>query len=621
MGTASFPGGKGFALNPIAAHKGAARPPRAKRKDYVSAFADVMAQFISRDSSKVLPLVPECLVSDFASLRSELWLWDAASSSACLAYSAGIEAGRQRKNASLSDGPIGKVAQTRKPLENIALSSLSDADKEFDSRAGLRNISAYPLIARGELIGVLANYTKEPADPELLSWWAIYAEVCSVTVHGVRDQAESRKTITQLSLLFEATRLLNSTLDLAELLELILKIARTELKADRGSVFLADHKTKELWSIVASGLDHEEIRIPIGRGVAGMVAASGDIINVEDAYSLPYFDSSYDKKFGYTTRSLLCLPVRHFDGEIVGVIQLLNKGGASRFTSDDVDFLNKLSGHMAMALEKARLHREIVEKQRLEKEMALARTIQRSLLPEAPPIVPGYELAVLNEPCFEVGGDYYDFLNLGPQTLLLVIADVEGKGVSSALIMSNLQATLRALVMHLHSLEVLALSLNEMIYNDTKSEKYLSIFLGLVDTRHSGLHYINAGHVPPILINGETGKYKLLEEGGTVVGLFPTAEYNRGSASLEPGDVLVCCTDGILEAMNAQEDEYGNERLAQCVASHRTKPAQAIVDAVLAEVSEFSRSGTHMDDKVLMIMKVTQAGVVETASNKKTISL
>ncbi|HTC93419.1 MAG TPA: SpoIIE family protein phosphatase [Terriglobales bacterium] len=597
----------------MVAHKGAARPSRAKRKDYVAAFADVVARFIAEDSSKILPLVPEFMVSDFASLRSELWLWDAACSSARLAHSAGIEAGRLHKDVSPGSGAIGKVAQTRKPLENIALSSLSDFDKEFASRVGLRNISAFPLMARGELIGVLANYSKETADPEVLNWWRLYAEVCSVAVHGVLNQAGSLKTITQLSLLFEATRLLNSTLDLAELLELILKIARTELKADRGSVFLADHKTKELWSIVASGLDHEEIRIPIGRGVAGMVAASGDIINVEDAYSLPYFDSSYDKKFGYTTRSLLCLPIRHFDGEIVGVIQLLNKGGASRFTSDDVDFLNKLSGHMAMALEKARLHREIVEKQRMEKEMALARTIQRSLLPEAPPVVPGYELAVLNEPCFEVGGDYYDFLNLGPQTLLLVIADVEGKGVSSALIMSNLQATLRALVMHLHSLEVLALSLNEMIYNDTKSEKYLSIFLGLVDTRRSGLHYINAGHVPPILINGETGKYKLLEEGGTVVGLFPTAEYNRGSASLTPGDVLVCCTDGILEAMNAQEDEYGTERLAECVASHRVKPAQAIVDAVLAEVSEFSRSGTHIDDKVLMIMKVTQVGVVETA--------
>src|SRR5262249_35779049 len=226
---------------------------------------------------------------------------------------------------------------------------------------------------------------------------------------------------------------------------------------------------------------------------------------------------------------------------------------------------------MALALENAKLHRDSLEKQRLEKELALARQIQRSLLPDAPPVVPGYEIAVLNEPCFEVGGDYYDFLNLGPQSLLLVVADVEGKGVSSALVMSNLQATLRALVMHLHSLEVLTLSLNEMIFNDTKSSKFLSVFLGLIDTRRNGLHYINAGHVPPILIHGEQGEYKLLQEGGTVVGLFPQAEYRRGSIKLATGDILVCCTDGILEAANAQEDEYGTERLAACVARNRKK--------------------------------------------------
>src|SRR5205823_7102792 len=465
-----------------------------------------------------------------------------------------------------------------------------------------------------------AGYTRAEADSELLRWWQLYVELCAVAAHEVLSEAQSQKTITQLSLLFEATRLLNSTLDLSELLELILKIARTEVKADRGSVFLVDRRAEELWSIVASGLDHQEIRVPFGRGVAGMVGQTGQPINVEDAYSLPYFDPGYDKKFGYTTRSLMCLPIRHHDGQIVGVIQLLNKQGASKFTGDDEEFLTKLSGHMAMALENARLHREIVEKQRLEKEMALARQIQRSLLPEAPPIVPGYEISVLNEPCFEVGGDYYDFLNLGPRTPRLVIADVEGKGASSPLVMSNLQATLRALVMHLHSLEVLALSLNEMIYNDTKSEKFLSIFLGLVDTRRSGLHYINAGHVPPILISGATGEYKLLEEGGTVIGLFPRAEYTRGAAGLAPGDILVCCTDGILEAMDLKEEEYGNDRLAACVSKHRSKSAQMIVESVLADVNEYSRGGAHIDDKVLMVMKVTKAGFDSASSKPKPVT-
>ena len=420
------------------------------------------------------------------------------------------------------------------------------------------------------------------------------------------------KQVQQLSLLFEATRLLNSTLDLAELLDLILKIARTEVKADRGSVFIVDNKAKQLFTVVASGLDRQEIRVPFGTGVSGRVAESGEMINVADAYTLPFFEQSFDQKFNYRTRSLLCMPIRHRTGEIVGVLQLLNRTSGEQFTADDIDFLNKLSGHVAMALENARLHKEMLEKQRLERDLGLARNIQRGLLPEAPPTVPGFELAVINEMCYDVGGDYYDFLSLGPHTLLLVVADVEGKGVASALVMSNLQATLRALVMHLHSLEVLALSVNDMICADTRRGKFMSMFLGLVDTRGNKLHYINAGHCPPILIDGETGRHKLLDKGGTVVGMFPDAVYQRGSERLKRGDILVACTDGILEACDTKDDEFGEERLAEAVAKLRTRPAQHIVDTVLKEVDEYSKGGQNIDDKVLMVLKVTADAAQET---------
>jgi sigma-B regulation protein RsbU (phosphoserine phosphatase) len=585
---------------------------RPDRKDYVQSFANLIGSFTVANIEELLAQIPAVLVSDFEAARAELWLWDTATESAYLVHAAGVEAERRQDFASAGTGVIGKVGQAQKSIENIVLSTFGGEDQEFAKRTGLTHIFCFPIISNSKPLAILAAYSRGEVHGNLLEWWRMYAEICRVKVPDLMAAEEQQKQITQLSLLFEATRLLNSTLDLAELLELILKIASKEVKADRGSVFLVDTLNHQLWSIVASGLQQQEIRIPFGTGVAGHVAETGEMINTDDVYKIPFFDPTFDSKFGYKTKSLLCLPIKHHTGEIVGVIQLLNKIGAPAFTAEDQDFLDKLSGHMAMALENAQLHRDQLVKQRLEKELALARGIQRSLLPESPPVVPGYELFVLNEPCFEVGGDYYDFLSLGPQSLLLVIADVEGKGVGSALVMSTLQATLRALIMHLHSLEVLAVSLNEMIYNDTKSEKYLSCFLGLVDTRRNGLHYINAGHCPPILIRAETAEVLSLDEGGTVIGLFPKAEYKRGSVNLQPGDVLVCCTDGILEACNAAEDEFGKERLSDCVSRNRHKNAQGIVEAVLAEVNTFAVGGCYTDDKVLMVMKVTSDGKLQT---------
>jgi serine phosphatase RsbU (regulator of sigma subunit) len=572
------------------------------QKDFLQAFATAITHITApRSQNELLSKVTSLLVEQIGAQRSELWLYDG-NETLNLASAAGSVADHNILRVTLGEGPIGRAAAERK----VAVAQEPGTDLPF--------ITAHPLVNSNQCIGVVANCTAAEPTAEQKLWWQIFCDASAIAVHQMFATEDSQKTITQLSLLFEATRLLNSTLDLAELLDLILKIARTELKADRGSVFLVDKAHKELWSIVASGLEHQEIRIPFGRGVAGRVGETGEIINVADAYSLPFFDRTFDQKFGYTTKSLLCLPIRHHNNEIVGVLQLLNQTTHGRFTSEDQEFLTKLTGHMAMGLENARLHREAIEKQRMERDLAVARNIQRSLLPEAPPIVPGFDIAVINRMCYEVGGDYYDFLNLGPQTLLVVVADVEGKGVSSALVMSNLQATLRALVMHLHSLEVLTISLNEMIFNDTKSEKFLSIFLGLIDIRRGGLHYINAGHCPPILVKGATGEYKTLEEGGTVIGLFPDAEYNRGSAKLDPGDIMVCCTDGILEANNTEDDEYGTERLAEAIARHRTKTAQEIVDCVLEEVTQFSIGGINIDDKVLMVVKVTTDGKFQQAT-------
>jgi sigma-B regulation protein RsbU (phosphoserine phosphatase) len=363
-----------------------------------------------------------------------------------------------------------------------------------------------------------------------------------------------------------------------------------------------DSEHDEIWSLVGLGLGQHEIRLPTTKGISGWVARHGETVNLRDAYQDPRFESEVDRRLGYRTRSLLCLPIRNKDNDIIGVLQLLNQRSGV-FTTADENFLRTLSDHVALALENAQLHRELLAKQRLERDLALARSIQSSLLPEHPPVIPGFQVAVSHRPSQMVGGDYYDFVEMGENNLLAVVADVEGKGVASALVMANLQATLRALIKHVHSLERIVSAVNDTILADTRGRKFMSMFVGLLDYGNRSFHFVNAGHVPPALVRAN-GDAVSLNEGGMVVGIFPGVVYERGFLRLESGDIIVGCTDGITEAMDTQENEYGVERLVEAVRRERHLPAEKIVEHVLADVDRFSRGGPHEDDRVIFILKV-----------------
>ncbi len=413
---------------------------------------------------------------------------------------------------------------------------------------------------------------------------------------------QQARTIDRLSFLVEASKVLNSTLDLPELISIILSLATRNTGADRGSLFLVDAERKQIWSLVAQGLEQREIRLPTGKGIAGTVAETGEVVNLPDAYADSRFDPEFDQRFGYHTRSLLCLPIKDRAGKNVGVLQLLNRSDGP-FTDDDIGFLRSLSVHCAVALENARLHRESLERQKMERELSLARGIQKALLPEAPPVLEGFDIAVRHESSLQVGGDYYDFIRLTPEAQLVVVADVEGKGVASALIMSNLQATLRAVVAHVHPLEGFVYTLNESILASARSSKFLTLFLGLLYLPTRGLHYINAGHVPPAVVRAE-GEPVFLGATGIPIGLFSPSRYQRGFLELKPGDVLLACTDGITEADNAAGDQFESARMVQIAEVHRQRPASEIVDAVFAEVTAFHEGGIHHDDRVMMAIKV-----------------
>ncbi|HXJ03523.1 MAG TPA: GAF domain-containing SpoIIE family protein phosphatase [Candidatus Acidoferrum sp.] len=422
--------------------------------------------------------------------------------------------------------------------------------------------------------------------------------------------AERRGAMKELSSIIEATKKLNSTLDLGELIHIILQIATRQTGAERGTVFLVDCERNEIWSLVGLGLEQQVIRLPADRGIAGWVAREGSAVRLENAYDDPRFEPDIDRKLGFKTRELLCLPIRNEAGAIIGVLQLLNK--QEGFSNEDEAFLDALSAHVALALEKAQLHRERVEKEKMERDLALAREIQAGFLPDTPPAFPGIEIAVSHRASQMVGGDYYDFLPVpadGGEALLLVVADVEGKGAASALVMANVQATLHALADHVEPLEKLPATINQKILTAARASmaqgrptKYLSMFLALVESGGRNFRYVNAGHVPPAVIRAD-GRVEWLDVGGMIVGLLPDVQFECGTVALGPGDFLVACTDGITEAMDAAGTEFSKARLAELVTRMRDKTSEEILRGVLEQVETHSRGGTYEDDRILLVMK------------------
>jgi serine phosphatase RsbU (regulator of sigma subunit) len=424
--------------------------------------------------------------------------------------------------------------------------------------------------------------------------------------------AERRGAVKELSSIVEATKRLNSTLDLGELIHIILQIATRQTGAERGTVFLMDREREEMWSLVGLGLDQHVIRFAADRGIAGWVANEGTAVRLENAYEDARFEPEFDRRLGFTTRRVMCQPIRNESNTVVGVLELLNK--AEAFTAEDEAFLDALSAHVALALEKAQLHRERIEKEKMERDLALAREIQAGFLPEAPPVWKGIEISVSHRASQMVGGDYYDFLPVqagGKEALLVVVADVEGKGAASALVMANVQATLHALADHAEPLDKLPATINQKILEGTRGSqaagrntKYLTMFMAFVENEGRGLRYVNAGHVPPVIIRAD-GSREWLETGGMVVGLLPDACYDCGSVVLGKDDLLIACTDGITEAMDADGNEFTKDRLADSVLRCRTQNPEEIVRCILEEVDLHSQGGMHEDDRILMVLKVT----------------
>lgn len=400
------------------------------------------------------------------------------------------------------------------------------------------------------------------------------------------------------------SQLLSTQIDLNELLEITINELVDVISAEGGTLYLVDSTTQEIYSRVLLDETGElgEIRMRLGEGIAGDVALNGQLVNIRDAYTDARFQPEYDRTSGHHTRSMLVVPLRNHQQEIIGVVQLVNKRGGY-FTSRDERLVTAMAAQVAVSIENARLYAQEIRQRLLNQELETARQIQRSFLPEDAPKLDGWDISCLWKPMRDVGGDFYDFFELPDCRLGVVIADVSGKGVPAALFMAYSETVLRfAMTLDLSPGQMLARANRFMIAN-SKSKMFTTVFVGLLDTKTGIFEYASAGHNPPLIYKSSEARSTYLDVSGVALGLFDDAHFASRRAILVSGDVLLLYTDGLIEAINDEEDEYGEERLAFFLSKLDLHGASEVIAQVMHDVESFASQDGIFDDITLLVLR------------------
>ncbi len=297
---------------------------------------------------------------------------------------------------------------------------------------------------------------------------------------------------------------------------------------------------------------------------------------------------------------------------MTGLLALGPRTSGRAYSPEEKLVLLSVAGQLALVVENSKLLERMVEEERLRRELAMAAEVQRRLFPERPPVSAAFELAGYCEPARKVGGDYYDFLAFDGGQTGLVVADVAGKGISAALLMSTLRATLRAQVAGCRpdasrdgSLAELVSTLNRLLCQATGPASFVTFFYAQFDQTTRRLAYVNAGHNPPLLLRaGGPDEFCQLEPGGTVVGIFEHCAYEQETVQMLAGDVLLAYTDGLTEAMSASGEEFGEARLREALRETAGLPADEMRDEIVGRVRDWCADAPQHDDLTLVVMKV-----------------
>lgn len=433
------------------------------------------------------------------------------------------------------------------------------------------------------------------------------------TLHSLRQRVEqahkqSEEVVeqsTRLQELVHASALITTSLELEQVLQEVMDSVISMTGAERAYLMLRDGDDLTIRAARNWETRAEEDAI-FSSSVIREAFAKAEPILTLNAQSDTRFQSRRSV-IGYALRSILCIPLM-LERRVVGVLYLDNRIKSGVFNKNSVQLLSAFGSQAAIAIEKARLHEEDVQRQRLEKELSVAREIKFSLLPKSCPTVAGWDFAATYQPARRVGGDFYDFFDLAADSarLGIVIADVADKGVPAALFMAMSRTMIRTTALRGSAPSVALRRANDLILKDSnQSDIFLSAFYAALDTHSGQLTYTNGGHNPPFWYKASSGTLQKLTGRGIVLGLFEGIELEDCTIALEPGDMIVFYTDGVTEAMNVDGQEFGEDRLSAAILKNTQADAQIVMNAITDAIAAFTADAPQSDDVTIVVLKRT----------------
>lgn len=394
-----------------------------------------------------------------------------------------------------------------------------------------------------------------------------------------------------------------SSSGLDETLNQVASLVFEAVPAERCVIMLRDETAERGMKIMVArvrGNDDPIEEVRISRTVMDEVLKNGKSVLTSDAQHDPRYASQTMMLLGI--RSVLAVPLSVDERDVFGIIYADSPTFETTFTEEHLDILTTLASVAAIRVENATLLDERIQRERMERELELATEIQQRFQPSGPPKMEGYEFQGISFSCYEIGGDYYDFIPQHEGKMLIALGDVSGKGTAAALLMSSLHAAIHAQVAAKSSLEETINSVNRYLAENTPANRFVTLFIAELAPATGILRYINAGHNPP-LVGHADGTIEQLSSGGFPLGILPAAEFEVGEIALRSGEALVIYSDGVSEANNSREEEFGMERLSSVVKDNLNASAAGIRDKVESALSAFTETAPANDDITLVIVK------------------